>query len=230
MFLNIGRRVFFILLLFITVYLFRNYFKYNDHIEFFDADISNNCTLVDIINKNGVKKNPDKNFNNSSCSVLNYYDISNLCTQYITQFYNQSFLDKIKNIVNETTLEFINPTIDPLGFAIHLYCHNDFMKYHFDTNFTLGTRYSVIIPLYLNEFNDCFLHIKDNNKNEKCIKIDIGQGIVYNGDRVLHKVSKQSEQGQRITLVINLTTSSKSHLFGDILQKIRNYMFKEFTL
>jgi hypothetical protein len=226
---TIFKRIIFMFLLFLSVYFYRNYFQYNDHIEYFDVDISNNVNLVDIIKKNGVQKDPQRNFNNSSCHVLSYYDISDHCHEYIDKFYNKEFIQRIKTIINETNLEFIDPAIDPLGFAIHLYCKEDFMSYHFDTNFTLGTRYSIIIPLYINQENDCFLYIKDSKKIEKKIEIPVGKGIVYNGDKVLHKVCKQSPEGERITLVINLTTKTQTNFIGKILQKCRNYMFSEFT-
>jgi len=103
------------------------------------------------------------------------------------------------------------------------------MSYHFDTNFTYGTRYTVLIPLYINKENDSYLVIKDKEKNEKKIVIDIGKGIVYNGDKVIHKVSKQKKNGERIVLIINLTTNPDYSFIGKIFQKVRNYMFINYT-
>ena len=219
---------FVIVLIFIIIGSF-NYFKYNDVITYFPIDISNSSYLVNLIEEKGFVKNPSLNFNNSSCKVLNFFNISNYCNNFITTFYNNDFISKIKNIINEKELYFIDPNIEPLSFAIQLYKENDFMSYHFDTNFSLGKRYSVIIPLYLNEFNTSYLTIKDKSKNEKQIIIPIGKGIIYNGDNVLHKVSKQGTGGERISLIINLTTNSSYSLLGKYLQKIRNYMFINYT-
>ena len=116
-----------------------------------------------------------------------------------------------------------------LSFAIQLYKENDYMSYHFDTNFTIGKRFTVLIPLFINENNDSFLTIKDKNKNEKKIEINIGEGIVYNGDKVIHKVSKQCKDGKRISLIINLTTNPNYNFIGKYLQKLRNYMFINYT-
>lgn len=77
--------------------------------------------------------------------------------------------------------------------------------------------------------NELFLTIKDKYKNEKKIIIKIGQDIIYNGDKVIHKVSSQCKDGKRITLIINLTTDPKFSLIGNYLQKIRNYMFVNYT-
>ena len=118
---------------------------------------------------------------------------------------------------------------EPLNIAMQLYQENDFMSYHFDTNFTLGKRYTVLIPLYINNKNQSFLTIKDKDNNEKKIIIEVGQGIVYNGDKVIHKVSTQCKDGKRITLIINLTTDPKFSLIGKYLQKLRNYMFINYT-
>ena len=206
-----------------------NYFTYNDNISYFNVDISNSKYLVNLIQEKGFIKNPALNFNNASCKVLNFFNISNYCNNFITTFYNNDFISKIKNIINEKELYFIDPNIEPLSFAIQLYKENDFMSYHFDTNFSLGKRYTVLIPLYVNEYNTSYLTIKDKNKNEKKIIIDFGEAIVYNGDKVFHKVSKQEEKGERISLIINLTTNPNYSLLGEYLQKIRNHMFNTYT-
>ena len=206
-----------------------NYFTYNDNISYFNVDISNSKYLVNLIHEKGFIKNPALNFNNASCKVLNFFNISNYCSNFITTFYNNDFISKIKNIINEKELYFIDPNIEPLSFAIQLYKENDFMSYHFDTNFSLGKRYTVLIPLYVNEYNTSYLTIKDKNKNEKKIIIDFGEAIVYNGDKVFHKVSKQEEKGERISLIINLTTNPNYSLLGEYLQKIRNHMFNTYT-
>lgn len=221
--------LFFIIFLIIVFISYRNYFSYNDNIHYFDVDISNSEYLVDSINEKGFIKDPHKNFNNSSCKVFNYIDISNNCNELLRDFNNESFLLKIKNIINEKKLYYMDHNIEPLHIAMQLYQENDFMSYHFDTNFTLGSRYTVLIPLYINDKNESFLTIKDKNKNEKKIKINVGQGIVYNGDKVIHKVSKQAKDGKRITLIINLTTNPKFSLIGKLLQKLRNFMFIHYT-
>ncbi len=221
--------LFFIIFLIIVFISYRNYFSYNDTIHYFDVDISNSEYLVDLINEKGFIKDPQKNFNNSSCKVFNYIDISNNCNELLRDFNNESFLLKIKNIINEKKLYYMDHNIEPLHIAMQLYQENDFMSYHFDTNFTLGSRYTVLIPLYINDKNESFLTIKDKNKNEKKITINVGQGIVYNGDKVIHKVSKQAKDGKRITLIINLTTNPKFSLIGKLLQKLRNFMFIHYT-
>jgi hypothetical protein len=223
------RIIFFIISIFIFFITWKNYFKYNDEIIYFNTDISNSEFLVDLIEEKGFIKNPEYNFNNSSCKVFNFIDISNNCNDLIKKYYNNDFLEEIKSIVNEKNLFFLDHQEEPLSFAVQLYKKNDFMSYHFDTNFTLGTRYTVLIPLFINEKNNSFLTIKDKNKNEKQIIIKIGQGIVYNGDKVIHKVSKQSEEGKRISLIINLTTNPNFSFMGKYLQKIRNYMFINYT-
>lgn len=221
--------VFFLLVLLLIFIKYKNYFTYNDKIDYFDVDISNSEYLVDLLQTKGFVKNPNLNFNNSSCKVFNYVDISNHCNIFLNKFHNQTFLDKIKKIINEKNLYFMDHNIEPLHIAMQLYQENDFMSYHFDTNFSLGKRYTILIPLYINEKNDAYLTIKDKKKNEKKIVINVGQGIVYNGDKVIHKVSKQNKDGKRITLIINLTTDLKYNFIGKILQKVRNYLFINYT-
>jgi len=225
--------VFFMLTFILILYTYINYFKYNDKITYFNTDISNDISnslnIVNLLKEKGLVKDPNKNFNNSSCKLFNFYDISNNCNIFIDKYYNDDFLNKIKSLINQDKLYFLDPLLDPLSFTIQLYTHNDFMSYHYDTNFSLGNRYTVLIPLYINEYNESFLTIKNKKKEEKQIKFKIGEGIVYNGDKVYHKVSKQSEKGERITLIINLTTNIKYNYIGKLFQKIRNYMLEKYT-
>tara|TARA_B100001093_G_C26809079_1_gene1006794 strand:+ start:282 stop:971 length:690 start_codon:yes stop_codon:yes gene_type:complete len=221
--------LFFFIFLIILFVSYKNYFSYNDTIHYFNVDISNSEYLVDLLDKKGFTKNPQKNFNNSSCKVFNYIDISNNCNELLRYFNNESFLLKIKTIINEKNLYYMDHNTEPLNIAMQLYQENDFMSYHFDTNFTMGTRYTVLIPLYINDKNESFLTIKDKNKNEKKIAIKVGEAIVYNGDKVIHKVSKQAKDGKRITLIINLTSNPNFSLIGKFLQKIRNFMFIHYT-
>ena len=221
--------IFAVISFFILIYTYFSYFKYNDKITYFNTDISNSLNLVELLNEKGMVKDPNKNFNNSSCKLFNFYDISNNCNLFIEKYYNDEFLNKIKYLVNEKKLYFIDPNIEPLSFTMQLYTNNDFMSYHFDTNFSTGSRYTVLIPLFINQYNESYLTIKNKKKEEIPIDISLGTGIVYNGDKVYHKVSKQSEKGQRITLIINLTTNKNYSYFGKLLQKLRNYMLEYYT-
>ena len=47
---------------------------------------------------------------------------------------------KIKTIINEKNLYYMDHNTEPLNIAMQLYQENDFMSYHL-TNFTMGTRY-----------------------------------------------------------------------------------------
>ena len=93
--------LFFIITLFIAFFGYTNYFKYNDNIVYFNTDISNSEYLVDLLNEKGFLKNPELNFNNSSCKVFNFIDISNNCNKFIKNYYNKEFLEKIKELINE---------------------------------------------------------------------------------------------------------------------------------
>ena len=79
--MNLNKKIFFtIISFFILIYTYFNYFKYNDKITYFETDFSyNSLDLVKLLNDKGLVKDPNKNFNNSSCKLFNFYDISNNC-------------------------------------------------------------------------------------------------------------------------------------------------------
>lgn len=215
-----------IFILYCSGYL--NTFNYNDKISYFNTNFNNSEYLFNIVDKYGEVKDSNKNFNTSSCKLFK----NKLFKKYLPDYYNyytsSDFVDSIKNIIGEPNLYISNN--DDFSVVIQIYKNNDFMQYHFDTNYTLGTRYTVLIPVFINEYNDSYLNIKTLDNLEKKIIIPIGQGIVYNGDKVYHKVSKQSMDGKRAVIIINLTTNNNQSLLGKFLGKFRNYLFNKYTI
>ena len=127
--------VFFMLTFILILYTYINYFKYNDKITYFNtditSDISNSLNIVNLLKEKGLVKDPNKNFNNSSCKLFNFYDISNNFNIFFEKYYNDDFLNKIKSLINQDKLYFLDPLLDPLSFTIQLYTDNDFMSYDY---------------------------------------------------------------------------------------------------
>ena len=90
--MNTYKKILFFMLTFILIlYTYINFFKYNDKITYFNtditSDISNSFNIVNLLKEKGLVKDPNKNFNNSSCKLFNFYDISNNCNIFIEKYY-----------------------------------------------------------------------------------------------------------------------------------------------
>lgn len=230
-----------ILIIFLIMFLFFS-FRYYCHskdsnslekIFYFKINpkIIDNKNLVELILNNGIIKNPKKQlfFNKSSCYIFNFPLLKKYLPDLVSKIYNDQFLDLLRIISGNNDLMFIDPDKDSLSIVVQLYQKDDYMSYHYDTNFTQGERYTVIIPLFINEYNSSFLIVNSKNNEEKIV-IELGQGIIYRGTKILHKVSKQSEYGKRVVLIISLTTNINSNYIQKQLFNIRHYLFDKLTL
>ena len=113
---------------------------------------------------------------------------------------------------------FQNPYNDPANFVIKLYKKNSFFEYHFDNNYSVGQRYTIIIPLYYNKYNTSKLKIINKNNTEKTVDIKMGNFIIFKGNKIYHSISKQSEKGIRLSLIINLTTNKNNNFIGKCIE------------
>jgi hypothetical protein len=136
----------------------------------------------------------------------------------VEKLYNNEFLNKVSNILDVSTIYFQDPDKNPMNFVIKLYKKNSFFDYHFDDNYSLGTRYTIVIPLYYNRYNMSNLKIINKNNREETVKIAIGNFIIYKGGKIYHCVSKQHERGVRLSLIINLTTNKEKNFVGNCIE------------
>ena len=230
------KNLFIIIILILVIYLFNNrsiflifgnkiiYFYYyflcnysniDKKIYYGKTDLEFDKNLIKTINKYGKR---DINVNFVKSKTFNFYDIQKHCNYYVEKLYNKEFLNKVSNILDISAIYFQDPDKNPMNFVIKLYKKNSFFDYHFDDNYSLGTRYTVVIPLYYNKYNTSNLKIINKNNKEETIKIAIGNFIIYKGGKIYHSVSKQHEKGIRLSLIINLTTNRDKNFVGNCVE------------
>ncbi len=175
--------------------------------------------------KNGSKLNENLNFHNASGRKSNYNQIP----LDISSFYeNDYYRNQVSEVVGEEV--FFADKDEQYRIFARLYEDGDFLDWHYDNNFTIGNRYTLVIPILI-ENNTSEFMIKDiKTGEEKVIHIPIGKGVVYNGSITYHKISKQNKGGIRIVVVIPFYTDKTKTLFGKIREKVRNVTYKYLTL
>lgn len=183
--------------------------------------------LENILRNNGTVLNPKLNFNNAKGKKLNY----NQLPYNIQQFYENKIL---QNIISQSVGEqvYYGNKNDKYRIFSRLYeDENDFIDWHYDNNFTVGTRYTLVIPILVDAHNTSEFMIK-NNKTRKIdtIPIKLGQGVLYNGSVTYHKISRQTKGNRRLVIIIPFYSNTKKHMFGDTLDKIKNTSYKMLTL
>lgn len=170
---------------------------------------------------------PSKNRNNAQGVKINSYQLP---AEIINFYMNDTLKESVSKILKQN-IEFADKS-EKYRISARLYENeNDFLNWHYDNNFTLGQRYTLVIPIALSSKNTSEFMIKDiKTGQEKIIPIPLGQGVIYNGSITYHKITKQTKGQKRMVIIIPLYTSYKKDKVGEIRQKIRNITYKTLQL
>ena len=183
--------------------------------------------LYATIRNNGTQLDPKLNFNNSKSKKINYFKLSH----NIKRFYEHPIF---KKIVSKKIGKELNMTDNKERYKIFARLYedeNDFLDWHYDNNFTIGIRYTLVIPVYVDDCNTSEFKIKDRKTSEiKTVKLKVGEGVIYNGSDVSHSISKQTKGCKRMVIVIPFYTNYMKSIFGNILEYSRNIIFDELKI
>jgi hypothetical protein len=108
---------------------------------------------------------------------------------------------------------------------------NDFLDWHYDNNFTIGNRYTLVIPVLVDKGSTSEFLIKDRKTGiEKIIKIPLGKGVIYNGSVTYHKISNQTNGKRILVIIIPFYSNYTRTFFSKIRIFFRNITDKYLTL
>jgi len=107
----------------------------------------------------------------------------------------------------------------------------DFLNWHYDNNFTNGNRYTIVIPLIVDECNTAEFEYKDAKSGKQVtVPVMVGTGVLYNGSEVYHRISKQTKGCTRMVVIIPLYHDYSKSIFGKCREFMRNIVYQQLTL
>lgn len=179
------------------------------------------------IREGGSRLDPNLNFNNAQGKKLNYNELPN----NVKIFYeNDDLCRKVSMTVNEK-VQYADFSEKYRIFARLYENKDDFLEWHYDNNFTIGNRYTLVIPIIVDKFNTSEFMIKDRKTGvEKIIPIPLGKGVIYNGSVTYHKISQQTDGQRRMVIIIPFYTNYKKTVIGTMREHIRNITYKNLSL
>ncbi len=124
------------------------------------------------------------------------------------------------------TLQFC-PGTDPHTYALYYYTEpGDHIGYHYDTSYYLGQRYTVLIGL-VDESScrlECQLFKDDPSREMEFVSLKLAPGmlVVFNGDRLYHRVTPLGEGERRIALTMEYVTSVHMHPFKRFVSNVKD--------
>lgn len=110
------------------------------------------------------------------------------------------------------------PESDPHTYALYYYTEpGDHIGWHYDTSYYRGARYTVLLGLV--DESSCRLeyelHAKDPDRPTEAgsVSLDPGMLVVFNGDKLNHRVTPLGEGEKRVALTLEYVTSANMHPF-----------------
>ena len=210
--------IFFVYLL-IHLYIKKTYFR-KQNIENAIV-IKKNIEVLSTVEKKFVmdKMNSMEKFGGtkfSSGKKIMVKDIDSNITKRLSQYVKQ-YLSNEPNIL--------------LGEAFfRLYTDNDFISWHYDGNHTKNKKYTFVFLLDKNDCNTSVFEYKDNKTGEvKSLDIDINTMIYYEGDKLYHRITSQTNDCYRLVLVCPVYTDSTISLLG-YFEKTLLYVTNKFDI
>jgi len=193
--------------------------KYHDkfiHIKKIELSIPDEYRkkLLDISINNGIRIEIPKK--RQKCISLKY--LQQLLPPIVDWY--KSLPSKISKIIG--TKVKITPLTEPNSLCLVVYeKEGDFIDWHFDTNHYNGRYFTLLLPV--SNVPTCGNYQYRNSKEQtQTVKLEDGEGLLFEGDRVYHKAKKLCANQRRVILSCTFTTSQKIPTIEYIFQTIKN--------
>ena len=119
------------------------------------------------------------------------------------------------------------PSEDPHTYALYYYTQaGDHIGYHYDRSYYRGERFTVLVGLV--NRSSCLLeyelHSKSaEQKNEKgAVALNPGTIVIFNGDRIRHRVTPAQEGETRIALTLEYVTDTHMTVFQKFVSNMKD--------
>jgi len=107
-----------------------------------------------------------------------------------------------------------------------LYREGDFLSWHYDNNYSRGRRITAILPLLMNEKNTSLVqHMLPEEGSVVDVDCAPGEIMLYEGDKVYHRITRQGPGGERLVLVAPFYEDPDLGLLGAVRQQLRTWTY-----
>lgn len=186
--------------------------------------------LEDALKTHGSQLNPELNFNNAKGKKLNSVQLEKHCPSIIHWFLTDKITHGASKVLNER-VTFADASEKYRIFARIYDDDKDFLNWHYDNNFTDGNRYTLVIPLLVDECNTSEFEYRDRKTSKvHTVRVPLGKGVLYNGSDMYHRITQQTRGCKRMVVIIPLYENYSKSFLGQMREKIRNITYQQLTL
>lgn len=138
---------------------------------------------------------------------------------------SQAFVDFIGAVTGETLM--FCPPDDPHTYALYYYTEpGDHIGYHYDTSYYRGSRYTILIGLVDQSSCrlECQLYRDDPNRETQTVSVALKPGmlVIFNGDKLYHRVTPLGEGERRVALTLEYVTSTNMNPFRRFVSNMKD--------
>lgn len=142
------------------------------------------------------------------------FDLDQSAPRYGELYKSAAFTGFIRSLTGHD-LSFCPPD-DPHTYALYYYTEpGDHIGYHYDTSYYQGARYTVLLGLVAESSCrlECQLYTKNPDHDVQILSADLlpGMLVVFNGDKLYHRVTPLGQNERRIALTLEYLTSTRMH-------------------
>ena len=162
--------------------------------------------------------------NHKKGGSISRYSLDSLAPIFGEFYQLSAFCDFLNQITVEKLLPC--PDADPHTYALYYYTEpGDHIQYHYDTSYYRGKRYTVLLGLVDNSSSkleyQLYKDIPERETEMRSLSITPGT-LVFNGDKLYHRVTPLGDNEQRIVLTLEYVTDTRMGILKRFVSNMKD--------
>ena len=162
--------------------------------------------------------------NHKKGGSISRYSLDSLAPIFGEFYQLNVFFEFLNKITAEKLLPC--PNADPHTYALYYYTEpGDHIQYHYDTSYYRGKRYTVLLGLVDNSSSKLEYQLyKDIPRETQTLSRSLTPGtrLLFNGDKLYHRVTPLGENEQRIVLTLEYVTDTNMGMLKRFVSNMKD--------
>lgn len=163
--------------------------------------------------------------NHKKGGSISRYSLDSLAPIFGEFYQLRVFFEFLNQITAEKLLPC--PDADPHTYALYYYTEpGDHIQYHYDTSYYRGKRYTVLLGLVDNSSSkleyQLYKDIPERETEMRSLSINPGTLVLFNGDKLYHRVTPLGNNEQRIVLTLEYVTDTRMGMLKRFVSNMKD--------
>ncbi|MEH2230496.1 MAG: 2OG-Fe(II) oxygenase [Nostoc sp.] len=163
--------------------------------------------------------------NHKKGGSISRYSLDSLAPIFGEFYQLSAFFEFLNKITAEKLLPC--PDTDPHTYALYYYTEpGDHIQYHYDTSYYHGKRYTVLLGLVDNSSSkleyQLYKDIPERETQTRSLSLTPGTLVLFNGDKLYHRVTPLGDSEQRIVLTLEYVTDTRMGMLKRFVSNMKD--------